>query len=314
MKKIVYALIVLLLIPAGLIVTSNFWLRGLITEAIHRTTGFPLTIERTSLDLPASQFGVYGIELNNPSGFPQGRFASIPEIYVDFDLSRFLFERKLYFQEIRIHIEEIAIIRNPSGQTNLAELRTLVKPKSELEKEREKALKASSSRALNFFVEQLVLTIRHVRYQDQTALLSKSPLAQKSIDLHIEREVFRGFSNPSDIVRIIVLRIVHQAAIGNLGIPVDLLRGHLDSTLARGQMLALQGEVLAHEVGTGVLGEGEHFLKQASEQIPAVNLEVKQATGQVQEKAEGFFQGAERLLKDTAESIGEKAQPSTTSS
>ena len=70
MKKIAYVLSALLVIVLGLAFTSNFWLRHAVTLALHQTTGFPITIKEVRLDPLSSKFGVYGIELGNPPGFP----------------------------------------------------------------------------------------------------------------------------------------------------------------------------------------------------------------------------------------------------
>ena len=313
MRKIligfVLLMVVLLLIPVGLILTSNLWLGSALASGIKGVTGFPTKIEKTHLDLGRSQFGLYGIRIKNPRGFPDVVFASIPELYVDFDLSQFLKSRKLYFQEIRLSIEEVMIIRNQSGQTNLAQLKAVSKPKMEMAKERKEIEKARSPEALGFFVEKLVLTIRRVHYRDEARAL----IGERTIDVHINNQVFTGIANPMDIVRIVVLQITYKAALGNLGVPVDMLKGHLDESLAVGQKLALQSTALARQMGTQTLGEGKRLVEQAAQNIPVSSAEVEKTAEQVSSKAKSIFGSAGSLLKKTSQSIQEKAESVTTS-
>ena len=304
MKKLISILGILALIIIAFMATGNFWLRQAIQAAVTGVTGFPLKIKQVRLDLMASKIGIYGLELKNPKGFPQGRFASVPEIYVDFELKKFLFEHKLYFQEIRLNIEEVAIVRNQNGETNLAQLKALTKSERETLEETKKVKKASSPAELDFFIDRLVLTIRHLRYQDQ----SHSLVGQKSIDLHIDGEVFRGISNPSDIVRIIVLKIVYKSAIGNLGVPVTQLKEHVTDSLERGQALALQGSELARQAGVQALDQGTQLVEQTSQNIQAQSAQVKETIEGARDKAKSVFSGAGSWLKSTTESIQEKAR------
>ena len=298
--------VVLLLALIGLLFTSNLWLGSVLASGIERTTGFPVKIENARLDLPESKIGLYGIEIKNPPGFSRAVFASIPEIYVDFDLQQFLKSRKLYFQEIRLNIAEVAIVRNKSGQTNLAQLKAVSKPKAEIAKEQEKIKQAPSPKALDFFVEELILTIRRVRYQDESNIL----IGERTIDLHIENQVFYGIANPMDIVRIVVLQITYKAALGNLGVPVDMLKAHLDQSLAVGQQLALQTTAVARQVGEQTLGEGMRLVQKAGQKIPVSTTEVEKTVGEVSNKAKGFFGSASHFLQETADSVQEKTRSS----
>lgn len=309
-KKIAVLLIFLLLIILGILLTSSFWLRPVLAAALTKTTGFPATIQKLSFNIADSQFGIYGIELKNPAGFPKDRFAFLPEVYVDFDLRNFLSNRKLYFREIRFNIDEVVIIRSASGQTNISQLSALKKRKSEMEQETEIVKKAPSAKSLNFFVDRLDLTARHIRYLDYT----KSQPDEKEIDLHMDHEVFRGISNPSDIVRIIVLKIIYKAAIGNLNVPVTQLKEHLEASLALGQDFAKQGTAIAQAVGTEVLDEGTKMVEQVSEALPVSNPVVKDTVQNVKKKTEGIFHDAGQWLKDTSESVQGNTQSSSSSS
>ncbi|MBI4394699.1 MAG: hypothetical protein HY583_00730 [Candidatus Omnitrophica bacterium] len=274
-KKIVLVIGVLFLILLGFILTNSFWLRYALAAGISQVTGFPTKIHKTDLNIQKSLFGIYGLRIRNPSGFPRSTFISIPEVFVDFDLGPFIKSRKLYIRQLRLHIEEVSIIRNQSGETNISRLTTVKKGKAE--RETQKLEKAKSPKELKFFVETFVLTIRRVRFQDQTNPL----IGEKVIDLHIEQEVIHGLSSPADIVRLVVLRVIQKAALGNLGVPIDLLSQQLDASIAKGEELVNQSVALAAKMGTQTIGEGERILGEASKKVPIPTEEV----GQVVEEA-----------------------------
>lgn len=309
-KKIASVFLVLVLALFGVILTINFWLPPVLAFGIHQVTGFPTKVQRTDFNLKSSKFGIYGLDIRNPKGFPRGKFVSIPEIYVDFDLVNFIKSQKIYIKELRLNIDEVGVVKNTSGESNISKLTSISKRKvQETPKEKEKLEKAKSPRELKFFVDTLVLSIRRVRFQDQT----KPFIGERTIDLHIDHEVVRGLSSPLDIVRLVVLRVIYKAALGNLGVPVDLLKGQLDASLAKGQVLALESTKLAMEMGTQALGEGERFIKQAGEKLPVSNTEVEQAVDEAKAKAKSILGGAGGFLKGTVQSIEERTKSQTTS-
>src|SRR3989344_267845 len=118
LKKITQGFVILIVLVIGLIATTPLWLRFALAAGVQQMTGFPTTIEKTKLDLMKSKFGIYGLEIKNPKGLPKGRFVSVPEIYIDFDFGHFLKSRNLYFREMRLHVEEVGIIKTKSGDSN----------------------------------------------------------------------------------------------------------------------------------------------------------------------------------------------------
>lgn len=308
-KKTIFLLFFLLLVVVGIVLASNLWLPYVMAFGIRQVTGFPTAIQRASLDLASSKFAVYGIKIQNPDGFPKGNFVSIPEIYAAFDLQNFLKHRRLHIREFRLNIEEVAIVKNENGQSNISRLTSVNRRRAEVSEEKKKMEKVRSSQELKFFVDTLILTIRRVRFQDRTNPL----IGEKTIDLRIEGEIVHGLSSPADIVRLVVLRVIYRAALGNLGVPVDVLKGQLDASLAEGQVLVLQGTTFAEEIGTQAFGEGKRIITETSQKLPVSNAEVEKVVGGTTTRAKSLFGGATNLLKNTAQSLQEKAKSTTSS-
>ncbi len=301
--KFICFLIFIIIFTVGIaVITSNWWAHSAVAAVIHQVTGLPVTIDRVRVNLRDSEFGAYGIKVKNPNGFSEGVLASIPEIFVDFDLSSFIADKKIHFEIIRLNVAELSIIRNEQGVTNLDHLKTLKKDKKEAAAQPQ-TLKPTVKK--QFLVDKLVLTIRNVSYTDRSLPVP----VHRTIDLKINQEVFMGITNPGDIIRIILMKIVYNTSFATLGAPVDLLKQQFGPSLLRGQDVLVQSANIARLMGTQALGEGKKIIEEAAQKIPAtvpVPKEVNQITGQVTNKATGLFRDAERLLKSTTDTLTEK--------
>ena len=298
--KTIFLLLFILIMAIGLALsTAHLWVHHAVAAVINQVTGFPVQIERSHVSFRGSEFGIYGISIKNPEGFPEGTFAKIPEIYVDFDFSEFLSDKKLHFQEVKVNLEEIDIIRNREGDMNVTNLKTVKKD------QKAAATKALKKEKKPFLIDELVLTVRNIRYRDESLPMP----VDRSVDLKIEQEVFRGVTNPSDIVRLIMAKVFYSAAFGRLGAPTELLSKNFDASIAKGEEVLNQSTEMARHMSTQILGEGRKIVEGATAKIPVsvsnaqVSAEVNQVTEQVKGKAAGIFQDAGRLLKNTTQTI-----------
>ncbi|GEM_PF-2348772 len=302
-KSILFLFFGVFLILGIALATSHLWIHRAVAAIIHEVTGLPVTIERAHVNLIGTEFGVYGVKIKNPEGFSDQLLASLPEIYVDFDFSQFFADGKLHFEVIRLNLEELSIVRNEQGVTNLATLKTLKKDKKEAAAK--PGMEAKPVVKRRFLIDELVITIRNVKYSDQSLPV---PI-NRTIDLKINQEVFRGVTNLGDIIRIILRKVIYDTSFRSLGAPVDLLTQQFGPSLLRGQEVLMQSTEIAKVMGTEVLGQGRRIVEDATSKIPAtlpVPPEVNQITDEVKGKANGLFKGAERFLKTTTDSLSEK--------
>ena len=282
------------------VATSQFWIHHAVAAVIKQVTGLPVSIQRSHVNLAATEFGIYGIEIKNPKGFSEEVFVKIPEIYIDFDLNQFLSGKKIHFEEIRLNIEQVTLEKNKAGELNVSRLKTVKKD----QKEAAAPAKTPQKPMTPLLIDQLVLTIRNIKYVDQSLPVS----VNRNVDLKIENEIIKGVTNPADIVRLVMSKIIYNSTFGALGAPVDLLNKNLDASLAKGQAALTQSTDIALQMGNQVMGEGKKMVQDATSMIPSEipgSKEVGQLKDQVKGKAGGLFQGAERLLKNTTESIQE---------
>lgn len=310
LQMILFLFVFVILVLGMAIVTSNLWVNRAVAAVINQVTDLPVTIDQVRINLNGPEFGIYGIKIKNPKGFADETLASIPEIFIDFDLGPFLSEGKIHFETIRLNLNELSINRNEQGLTNLSSLKTLKRDKSKTIAGPD-APKPKVKR--HFLVDQFILTIGNVRYSDRSLPVPVS----HSVDVNINKEVFRGVTNLGDMIRLILRKILYNASFSTLGAPVDLLKYQFGSSLLRGQEVITESTEFTRLMGTQVLGEGRRIVESATSKIPVtvpVLPEVNQITEKMRGKATGLFQGAERFVKNTTDTLTEKIGEKTNSS
>lgn len=118
------------LIFAGIAVAAVFAIglakdmiiKGVVEGAVRQKTGFPLNIKSFRLGVLRSFVDIRGLELRNPSKFSERHMIDAPEIYVDYKIGSFL-KGRAHFEEIRLSVREIVIVKNANGELNLNELK-----------------------------------------------------------------------------------------------------------------------------------------------------------------------------------------------
>ncbi len=308
--KIILSLFLILVLGLGLaVVTANFWVGPAVAAIIHNATGFPVKIDKVNINLSGTAFGVYGIKIMNPPGF-NGMLASIPEIYVDLNIAPFFEQQMIHLETVHLDIAEFSIVRNEQGVSNLDHLKTLKKDKAEAVKPKAPEKPAAKPK---FLIDELVLTIRTVKYEDRSL-----PVAiNRSIDLKVDKEIIKGLTSPADIVRLVLMKILYSSSIGNLGLPVDLMKQQFGPTLQKGQQALTEGTELARQMSTEALGTGKKFVEEAVGKIPTevpVSAEVEKITKDVTGTASGLLKGAGKFLKSTTNTIAETVESKSDSS
>ena len=168
MKKVLAFLIGLTVVVFVFAFLSKDWLlKAAVEQAVSRITGFKTEVGSLKYDFPAT-IQIQGLKINNPSGFREGVFADIPEIYADLDLPPLLKGEKVHLREVRLNIAEIHLEKNISGVSNLQMLSSVGGP---AKKEEPKP----HAKKVSFELDRLELTMRQVSYEDAAGLASKIP-------------------------------------------------------------------------------------------------------------------------------------------
>lgn len=119
------ALTVLAVAMALGVVFRDRWAAGVLAWAARRATGWSVTARRLRVGLRPPRLQMEGFSVANPKGFPKGDAVRIRELYIEYDRAGST-PRETRLRELRLNLEQVAMIQRPDGTTNFDELmRTL---------------------------------------------------------------------------------------------------------------------------------------------------------------------------------------------
>ena len=220
-----------------LIVAAIFhhWTAKVALETVLQfALGTPVKVDNAHLDFLETQVSFEGIEIGNPSGFPQGALARIPKILIDFEIAS-LWERRVHFETVEIDFEELHVVRASDGRFNLLSLKALQKDSGKA-KDREAARSRQEKQILiPVEIDQLTLTLGQSTYRDLTGPAS----AQRRFNLRVDHAIYRNINGLEDIVRIVSWEALKRMGIGGISHVLGSLKpdlggseGLLEKTIA----------------------------------------------------------------------------------
>jgi uncharacterized protein involved in outer membrane biogenesis len=224
MKKLVGILaVILVLLLIGQLALSR-WLGAMVSQGISSVTGLEVKITRLSVNVFEGKVTVHQLEVLNPAGFPEPRMALIPEISVDLNWLGLL-ERRIHLTRLILNLEELNIVKNAEGVSNLSLLKS-VQPESERPKEE----KPSEPWAV--LMDEFILTFRKVSFVD---VRPEGP-KRVEVDMRIVNQKFRNIDNFNMLVQIIVMKVLYNQTLGRLGLNIDTkwLQSELGKKLGAG--------------------------------------------------------------------------------
>jgi hypothetical protein len=294
MKKFLFSLLGLVVaVGVILIVTKDLILKTGMEQVVTLLTGFKTKIEYLRYDFP-SAIHMRGLEIENPEGFQEKVFTSIPEIYISLVLTELLEGKRAHLPEVRLNIQEVHIEKNADGISNVELLSSVggkagKRPAAPAEKPSEK------KPPMPFLLEHLDLTIRNVSYEDRSGIVGAVPLSAKklAVDLNVQHEVFTDIQEPQALVNVILAKILSSATLGkflNLS-PEDLFGENLSSALAAGQeLVGKQAGAVQEQLGAVTESEVAKKAGTLAEQTLGGTKEaVTGSTAAVKEQISGLF-------------------------
>src|SRR5262245_2610074 len=127
MKRLIKWLFILLVIAVGIVVglllSKDAILKAAVEQQIRAQTGMDAKIGHLSLGLLSPVVTIENLTLHNTAEFGGTPFLDIRELHLEYDRDA-LAQRKLKITLLRLNLEELTVVRNPSGSTNIAILKT----------------------------------------------------------------------------------------------------------------------------------------------------------------------------------------------
>lgn len=209
MKKLLLFLIVIIAVGGFLAFKmSNI----LLAKGLEAAIGAPVKIDK--VNLTSSHAGIQGITVKNPAGFEEPVLASIPEIYLEWDLSN-LFKKQLLIREVRLNLDEVTVERSQSGTVNLTELAAVKRPAGKPGQKPAPAEKGAAAPAIEIQIQRVEISIGRARYVDkQVGLVKEFPI-------EVQKAVLENVTDPAQVtqqvVKIVLQKVGMNAALSQLG-------------------------------------------------------------------------------------------------
>ena len=201
MKKLIVVILVLLVLFT---ITKNFMAKVVISTGVRAITGLKLSIKSVDIGIFRTLINIKGLEIFNPDGFEDRLMADAPEIHVDYNLGDFL-RKKAHFEELRLNLKKLIVIKNREGELNLNSLRVVKK------KERDSSV-SEKGKVSRLEIDSLELKIEKVIYKDYST--SGSPKVRE-YDVNIN-ERYQNIKDPKTFVNLILFKALINTGISDV--------------------------------------------------------------------------------------------------
>jgi hypothetical protein len=120
--RLVFRLLLALVLVVGVMVLfRNPIMRELAERQIRQETGMETVIGRVRIALKSAAIRLDNVRLLNPPEFGGQLFADLPDVYIEYDPIALVF-RRVRFQRVLFRLDELRLLRDPYGRTNLQAL------------------------------------------------------------------------------------------------------------------------------------------------------------------------------------------------
>lgn len=213
------------------VLARNTIARKSVELGAERITGFPLTIGAVNVGLFNGQLDVDDLKLMNPPGFEDRQFVDLKKLHVDYRLGSMLTGAP-HINDMLVDIDHIVMVKNNKGESNAQKL---------------KGVTASDKPSTaKYRVDQLRIHIGTVTVKDY----SRAKPTERVIPLNVTA-TYKDITDSTDITRLVLLTVMSQAKLPDIGVQPDDLRKGLSN------VENLAGETLkgATEAGKGLLDQ-----------------------------------------------------------
>ncbi|MHC4923195.1 MAG: DUF748 domain-containing protein [Planctomycetota bacterium] len=245
-RLMMFGLVGFVILAGVVFVAHNALIRSGLEKAVTDSTGFPLTIDRFHLGLGDSRIEIGDLRLSNPEDFPDPRCIHVSSFVADVELASLRTDEP-HIEELTLMVEEVVVVKQENGSTNLDRLKSLGgsgKEKKEKKPDDEPSGESGEKdekEPLKFKCDLLKLKIGKVRLLNYAKMKDGKP-KEKVFELGVDEE-FRDITDVKQVTRIIAWQVVK-------GSPIRLGNTALDSIKSGlGGVLSGTGEAISDAAG-----------------------------------------------------------------
>lgn len=266
MKKIIIIAVGILVVLAVLSAFKDLLIKSAVEKGVELVTGLRLEVGAFRVGVFKNIISIKNLILFNPPVFKDRTMLDMPEIYVDYDMASFL-GGKVHLREIRVHLKELVVVKNETGELNLNSL-NVVKAQKEKIPPAEKTQAAAGAPQIQ--IDSLRLKIGKAVYKDYSGGGEPSV---KEFAVNID-EIYTDIRDPYSLVSLIVVRSLSKTAISNLAnFDINSLKGAIADTLssatdAAAKAVGISGETVKN--ATGVVKDTQEAVKKTAKVLEGV--------------------------------------------
>lgn len=205
MNKQVKVAIIVVVAIFGLMIIKNAFFQVAIGTALSKASHVPVRIGSTNVSLLSSSINLKNIKFLNPRHFPERLMMKIQQVFINFEPAS-LFRGQAHFEEVRLSVQEIIVIKNREGVVNVEAM----KPKEGTGK---KGAAPKEGKEMKIKIDKLYLTIGRVVYKDY----SVGPTPKVEVfEIGLQNREYRNIENPTALVNLIMFEALTHTTLGRL--------------------------------------------------------------------------------------------------
>jgi hypothetical protein len=249
MKTIlVRALLVLLAIFVVAFFARGFIAKKAVEIGAEKMTGFPLEVGEMSVGMALNNVEAKNIKLKNSEEFGGSVFVDMPELKLDYHLLSMAGSQP-HVKEMFLHINEMIIVKNAQGQTNVMKLKDIA---------------SSGEGDSKYRVDVLRIKVGKVVYRTYKA---DGTFTDRNFAADLD-VTYKDLTESTQVTKLVVLAVMSKVKLPDLGINVaDLKKGLGNVANAAGKLLKEGGDVL-YDVGKGALDAGKGAIDNIKRLLP----------------------------------------------
>ncbi len=261
MKKMLITAVVVVVIALVIGFVKDNIAKASLERGIEAMTGLKLEARKVNAGILNTLVSIEGLSLFNPDGYEDPLMLNAPEIYVDYNLLDII-KGNIHLEEVRLHIEELAVIRGQDGELNVSSIKAIMVQKNEPQAEKKAAA------APDIQIDELALKVDKVVFKDYS--LMGVPIVRR-FNVNLDK-TFTGITNRNQLMSLVIAKPLMDTAVSRLA--------ELDLEEFGGSAMEKIGvaEKAAEKTVTGMKAKAKEVWKMGSEVLEDAAEEASGAT------------------------------------
>ena len=253
--------VIILAVIVVAFLAKNMIAKSVVETAVRAVAGVKLDLGKLNVGLTNTLVEIKDLNLHNPKGFQDPIMLSMPEIFVDYSLSK-IFTGKVHVDEIRVHLKEFLVVKDKDGKLNLDSLKVIQNQKKKDVKKEEK--KGEAIKPSDVAIKNLSLKVERVVFKDYSK--GDEPKV-KEFNLNIN-ENYSDIENLQAVAALIIVKVMTKTTLASLtSFDVTGLSDSVSGALSGATDVAQKAVGEAADTAKKALGGAKDTLKGTTEDL-----------------------------------------------